>query len=212
MPGIGGGKMKELLYGVAYYDEYMPYDRLEQDIVMMKKANINLVRIAESTWSTIEPQDGVFDFYHIDRVLDAMEQAKIHVIVGTPTYAIPSWMEKKHPDVMAVTQEGRKIYGARQIMDITNPHYRFYCERIIRKLMEHVKDRKAIIGYQIDNETKHYGTAGENVQAAFVEYLKEKFQGDVEEMNREFGMNYWSNALHSWEEFPDVRVCVPGVS
>lgn len=210
MPGIGGGKMKELLYGVAYYDEYMPYDRLEQDIVMMKKANINLVRIAESTWSTMEPQDGVFDFYHIDRVLDAMEQAKIHVIVGTPTYAIPSWMEKKHPDVMAVTQEGRKIYGARQIMDITNPHYRFYCERIIRKLMEHVKDRKAIIGYQIDNETKHYGTAGENVQAAFVEYLKEKFQGDVEEMNREFGMNYWSNALHSWEELPDVRGTING--
>ena len=80
--------MEELLYGVAYYDEYMPYDRLEKDVEMMKKAGINLVRIAESTWSTLEPQDGVFDFYHIDRVLDAMEEAGIHVIVGTPTYAI----------------------------------------------------------------------------------------------------------------------------
>lgn len=86
--------MEELLYGVAYYDEYMPYDRLEKDVEMMKKAGINLVRIAESTWSTLEPQDGVFDFYHIDRVLDAMEEAGIHVIVGTPTYAIPAWMEK----------------------------------------------------------------------------------------------------------------------
>ena len=54
--------MEELLYGVAYYDEYMPYDRLEKDVEMMKKAGINLVRIAESTWSTLEPQDGVFDF------------------------------------------------------------------------------------------------------------------------------------------------------
>ena len=44
--------MEELLYGVAYYDEYMPYDRLEKDVKMMKKAGINLVRIAESTWST----------------------------------------------------------------------------------------------------------------------------------------------------------------
>lgn len=51
--------MEELLYGVAYYDEYMPYDRLEKDVEMMKKAGINLVRIAESTWSTLEPQDGV---------------------------------------------------------------------------------------------------------------------------------------------------------
>ena len=54
--------MKELLYGAAYYDEYMPYDRLEKDVAMMKKAGINTVRIAESTWSTCEPQEGVFDF------------------------------------------------------------------------------------------------------------------------------------------------------
>ena len=42
--------MKKLLYGAAYYDEYMPYDRLQQDVAMMKKAGINTVRIAESTW------------------------------------------------------------------------------------------------------------------------------------------------------------------
>ena len=67
--------MKELLFGVAYYDEYMPYDRLEQDVAMMKKAGINTVRIAESTWSTCEPQEGVFDFFHVERVMDAMEEA-----------------------------------------------------------------------------------------------------------------------------------------
>ena len=30
--------MKELFYGAAYYDEYMPYDRLDKDVEMMKKA------------------------------------------------------------------------------------------------------------------------------------------------------------------------------
>jgi beta-galactosidase len=52
---------------------------------MMKEAAINVVRIAESTWSRVEPQDGVYDFSHIDRVLDAMHKAGIGVIVGTPT-------------------------------------------------------------------------------------------------------------------------------
>jgi len=66
--------MKELLYGVAYYDEYMPYDRLDKDVEMMKKAGINTVRIAESTWSTCEPQPGVFDFSHVERVMDAKRQ------------------------------------------------------------------------------------------------------------------------------------------
>lgn len=197
--------MNELLYGAAYYDEYMPYERLDQDVAMMKKANINLVRIAESTWSTLEPQDGVFDFTHIDRVLDAMEKAGIHVIVGTPTYAIPSWMEKKYPDILAETRNGRGIYGARQIMDITHPQYRFYCERVIRRLMEHVRERSCVIGYQIDNETKHFGTSCRRVQEGFVEYLKKKFDGDAERMNAAFGLNYWSNAIHSWADFPDVR-------
>lgn len=42
--------MDQLLYGTAYYEEYLPYYRLDQDVSMMKKARINLVRIAESTW------------------------------------------------------------------------------------------------------------------------------------------------------------------
>ncbi len=50
--------MKQLLYGVAYYFEYLPYDRIDQDIEMMKAAGINVVRIGESTWSTYEPHDG----------------------------------------------------------------------------------------------------------------------------------------------------------
>ena len=130
----------QLLYGVAYYDEYMPYDRLDKDIQMMKAAGINVVRIAESTWSTVEPQDGVFDFTHIDRVLNAMHKAGIKVIVGTPTYAVPTWLARKYHDVLAITPQGQNQYGVRQSMDITNKNFRFHAERVIRKIMEHVKD------------------------------------------------------------------------
>ena len=202
--------MKKLLYGATYYDEYMPYDRLQQDVAMMKKAGINTVRIAESTWSTCEPQEGVFDFSHVERVMDAMEEAGINVIIGTPTYAIPTWMVKSHPDVMAETVKGRGIYGARQIMDITHPVYRFYAERVIRKLMECTAHRKCVIGFQVDNETKYYGTAGKNVQEKFVKYLRKKFNNDLDAMNHEFGLDYWSNRINAWEDFPDVRGTING--
>ena len=202
--------MKKLLYGAAYYDEYMPYDRLQQDVALMKKAGINTVRIAESTWSTCEPQEGVFDFSHVERVMDAMEEAGINVIIGTPTYAIPTWMVKSHPDVMAETVKGRGIYGARQIMDITHPVYRFYAERVIRKLMECTAHRKCVIGFQVDNETKYYGTAGKNVQEKFVKYLRKKFNNDLDAMNHEFGLDYWSNRINAWEDFPDVRGTING--
>ncbi|MFP4662453.1 MAG: beta-galactosidase [Halanaerobiales bacterium] len=195
--------MDRLLYGAAYYDEYMPYDRLEEDIKMMKEAGINLVRIAESTWSTLEPQNGEFNFYHIDRVLKAMHEAEIVVIVGTPTYAVPTWMVRQHPDILATTAEGKNEYGPRQNMDITNPTYLFYAERAIRMLIYHVKDHPAVIGYQIDNETKHYNTAGPNVQHMFVKYCKRKFS--LDELNDKFGLDYWSNRINSWEDFPSVN-------
>ena len=202
--------MKELLYGAAYYDEYMPYDRLDKDVEMMKKAGINTVRIAESTWSTCEPQPGVFDFFHVERVMDAMEAAGINVIIGTPTYAVPTWMVKAHPDVLATTVKGRGIYGARQIMGITHPVYLFYAERVIRELMKRTAHRKCVIGFQLDNETKYYGTAGKNVQEQFVKYLREKFHDDLDALNYEFGLDYWSNRINAWEDFPDVRGTING--
>ena len=202
--------MEKLIYGTAYYDEYMPYDRLDKDVEMMKKAGINTVRIAESTWSTCEPQPGVFDFSHVERVMDAMEEAGINVIIGTPTYAVPTWMVKAHPDVLAETVRGRGIYGTRQIMDITHPVYLFYAERVIRELMKLTAHRKCVIGFQLDNETKYYGTAGKNVQEQFVKYIREKFHDDLDALNYEFGLDYWSNRINAWEDFPDVRGTING--
>ena len=49
-------KPQELLYGVSYYYEYMPTERLDEDVRMMKECGINFVRIGESTWGYIEPQ------------------------------------------------------------------------------------------------------------------------------------------------------------
>lgn len=197
-------KTDKLYFGAAYYSEYLPYDRVEKDMEMMEKAGMNVIRIAESTWSTLEPQEGVYDFTHIDRMLNAAARHHISVIVGTPTYAVPTWLVKKYPDILAITQNGRERYGHRQNMDITNPDYLSHAERIIRVLMEHVKDVPHVIGYQLDNETKSYGTAGPRVQAMFVDYLKEKFP-DINDFNHEFGLDYWSNRVNDWDDFPDVR-------
>ncbi len=202
--------MKKIIYGCAYYDEYMPYERLEKDIEMMKKAGLNTVRIAESTWSTEEPHEGEYDFSHITKVMDAMEKNGIDVIIGTPTYAIPYWLAHKYPEVMADTHRGRNPYGARQLMDISNPDFRKAAERIIRKLAEITCQRKCVIGYQLDNETKHYDACNEHIQKAFVQHLREKFHGSLEEMNRTYGLDYWSNLITDWDVFPDIRGTING--
>ncbi|MFM6937934.1 MAG: beta-galactosidase, partial [Aquirufa sp.] len=69
--------------------------------------------------------------------------------------------------------------------------------------MAHVKNHPAIVGYQVDNETKHYGTSSENVQKAFVAYIKIKFK-TLDAVNKAFGLDYWSNRINKWEDFPAV--------
>ena len=201
--------MEQLLYGAAYYDEYMPYDRVEKDMEMMKKAGMNVIRIAESTWSTWEKKEGEFDFSSLHRMLDAAKQHGISVIVGTPTYAIPSWLAGKSEDILALTHGGKSLYGHRQNMDITSPIYLKYAERMIVKLLEEVCNEPHVIGFQIDNETKAYDTCGPRAQKMFVEWLKKKYS-DINEFNHEFGLDYWSNRVDEWEHFPDIRGTING--
>src|SRR5690242_3271799 len=62
-----------VLYGAAYYNEYMPGDqnaRLDKDVALMKAAGINVVRMGESTWSLWEPSDGVFEYAWMDHIVD----------------------------------------------------------------------------------------------------------------------------------------------
>ena len=196
---------KTILYGASYYHEYMPVDRLEEDARMMEQAGITLVRLGESTWSSWEPREGDFQFAWMERIVDRLHRAGIRVILGTPTYSIPPWLYRKHPEILVVPLGGirgaQQHYGPRQNMDISHPTYRFYCERIIRRVVSHFKDHPAVIGYQIDNETGPYGTAGRNVQVGFVRHLQNVF-GSVDAVNKAWGLAYWGQLLSGWEDVP----------
>ena len=134
---------------------------------------------------------GAFEFAWMDRIIDHMQKAGIKVIFGTPTYSIPAWMAKKHPELLVERLDGSKSgYGIRQNFDITNPTYLFYSERIIRKLMEHYAKHPAIIGYQVDNETHDYGTSNYDYFRGFVDYMKKKYN-NTDTLNRLWGLNYW---------------------
>ena len=211
-------KMTSVLYGVAYYPEYMPYDRLDKDVDLMQTAGITVVRVGESTWSTWEPRDGDFQFAWMQRVLDRLHQAGIKAILGTPTYSIPAWLYKEHPEIL-VTHNGTApplgdpyyptyppslppgYYGPRQNYDFLNPYFRQHAERVIRQIVSHFKDHPAVIGYQIDNETAPTGIATPYANAAFIERLKQKYK-TPDTINKLWGLVYWGQLVDKWEDLP----------
>jgi beta-galactosidase len=194
--------MSRVLYGAAYYPEYMPYDRVDKDVELMQKAGINVVRMGESTWSLWEPEDGRFEYAWMDHVVDALHKAGIQVIMGTPTYNIPAWMAHQHPEILARQLGGKQnTYGMRQNMDTDSPAYRFYAERLIRHLVAHYRDNPAVIGWQIDNETSAYNAANEDVFIGFQHYLEKKFV-TPEALSKAWFLQYWGENLHTWEDLP----------
>ena len=205
---------RRILFGAAYYDEYTPAsagpDRLTRDMEMMVEAGFTTIRIAEFTWGTWNPAPGVFDFTHVDRAIDAAEAHGLGVIVGTPTAAIPTWLAARHPEVLGVTDAGPNKYGARQNMNILAPAYRRYAEEAIRTLVARTAPRPGVVGFQLDNETKYYDAANADIQRAFVDSLKERFDGDLDALNAAFGLNYWANRINAWEDFPDVTGTING--
>ena len=194
--------MENVLYGAAYYHEYMPYERLSQDVALMQQAGITVVRMGESTWSLWEPADGQFEYAWMDRVVAAMEQAGIKVVMGTPTYSIPTWLYREHPQILARRLGGGEtFYGMRQNMDTDNPVYRFYAQRVIRNLVEHYRNSPAVIGWQLDNETSAYGASNPDVFAGFVNHLRQKF-GTTDNLNKAWFLNYWGEDVNSWDDLP----------
>jgi beta-galactosidase len=205
-----------ILYGAAYYNEYMPDEgdnqpalraaRLQKDIALMKQAGISVVRMGESTWSLWEPEDGKFEYAWMDKIVEAMSKANIKVIMGTPTYSIPTWMAKAHPEILIRPQGaplvgGEVTYGIRQNMDTDNPIYRKYCARIIEKLVSHYRDNPTVIGWQIDNETTSYGAYNDDVFTGFVAYLQKKFV-TTDAMNKAWFLNYWGQDVNGWQNMP----------
>jgi beta-galactosidase len=139
----------------------------------------------------------------MDRVVTAMHAAGIKVILGTPTYSIPTWMYHAHPEILARPLGGAPaFYGMRQNMDTDNPTYRFYAQRVIRNLVAHYRDNPAVIGWQVDNETSSYGASNPDVFTGFVNHLKRKF-GTPENLNKAWLLNYWGENVNAWEDTRD---------
>ncbi|HEY0472290.1 MAG TPA: beta-galactosidase [Kribbella sp.] len=197
-----------VLFGAAYYHEYQPHDRLETDLDQMADAHFSVIRVGESVWSSWEPENGRFELEWLQPVLDGAHARGIAVLLGTPTYAVPPWLARLYPEIAGENATGRRIpWGARQEVDFTHPAFRFHAERVIRKIVARYANHPAVIGYQVDNEPGNELLHNNGVFQRFVDHLRHTY-GEVETLNREWGLVYWSHRLSDWADLwtPDGNV------
>jgi beta-galactosidase len=189
-----------ILFGAAFYDEYRVNGDLERDLDLMVEAAFSVIRVGESVWSTWEPEPGVYDLDWLQPVLDGAHARGISVVLGTPSYAVPPWLRAMDPDLAGEEATGvRHPWGWRQEVDITHPLFRQYAGGVIRAIAARYATHPAIIGFQVDNEPGPFLLHNQRVFDGFLRWLEGRY-GDVETLNREWGLTFWSQRIRTWDE------------
>ena len=193
--------------GVAYYPEDWPEEEMANDIAKMKDAGINVARVGEFAWSKMEPREGEFHFEWLHRVIDALADAGIATVLGTPTATPPIWLSRQHPDVMREQENGRHLrHGGRRHCCSNNPNYRDASARIVEAMAKEFGQDENVIGWQIDNEiySDGLGCFCPICQKKFADTLRRRF-GDIENLNRSWNLSIFSQEYSDFDEIPTPR-------
>lgn len=186
-----------LRFGVCWYPDHWPRERWAYDLRLMRDAGLECVRWGEGSWALMQPERERFDWTLVDDVLELCERHGLGVILGTPTYAAPAWLEEAHPEIIARREHGAPWYRhSRRYYDYTQPAYRTACDAIVEALAQRYAGDGRLWAWQLDNEMWcHLGELwGDSARRAFQGWLAEKY-GDVATLNDAWGLAFWSNQL-----------------
>ncbi len=196
--------LKKPFLGAAYYPEAWDECEIAHDIGQMKQAGITCVRVAEFAWLSMEPERGKFEFEWLHRVIDTLGENGISVILGTPTAAPPIWLIREHPDVSVLRENGiRPSHGGRRHCCSNNLHYIEASERIVEAMGREFGRDPNVVAFQLDNEiyTLDKGCMCDDCMERFHRTLEKKY-GSIEELNRRWDLNTWSQGYGSFDEVP----------
>jgi len=196
---------RQIEYGADYYPEDWPPERVETDAVLMQQARFTTVRVADTNWERLEPEEGRYDFAWLDRVIAILNRHGIRAILCTSSYVPPAWLIQKHPDFYLVQEDGtRRRWGGMGYMCLNNPTYLRYVANLVSALASHYGHNPGVIGWQIDNEMGGWGYAcydPDYCVPKFREYLKKKF-GTLDELNRRLLTVSYGHVYSAWDQVP----------
>src|SRR5699024_5725150 len=197
---------ERILHGGDYNpDQWLDHPEIfEEDVALMKKANVNCVSLGIFAWASLEPEEGVYQFDWMDRIITRLETEGIQVILATPSGAMPHWLTQKYPEVMQVQADGkRNLPGKRHNFCYTSPVMHEKITAIDREVASRFGKRSNVILWHISNELG--GNFADSVchcehcQAAFRIWLKKKY-GTLEKLNRAWWNYFWSHTYTDWEQ------------
>jgi beta-galactosidase len=201
-PAILGTRLPHILFGGDYNPDQWPESVWAEDVRLMQEAGVNLVSLGIFSWSRLEPEEGRYDFDWLDRILDMLHEGGVSADLATATASPPPWMSHRHPEMLPVLADGVRLWhGGRQQYCPSSPVYRSGAERLVTALADRYNKHPALAMWHVGNEYGcHVPACYCDVSAeAFRAWLRERY-GSIEDLNRAWGTDFWSQRYSEWDE------------
>ncbi len=188
-----------IYYGGDYNPDQWDDATIDEDMRLFQKAGINLLTLPVFSWAKLEPDEGVYDFEWLDKIIDKIWANGIYVCLATPTTAQPAWLSTRYPEVLPVDIQGRKrTHGMRVFFCVNSLKYRERAAAIAEEFAKRYAHHPALAMWHVSNE---YGTYCycPTCQAKFRLWLRKRY-GSVQELNNRWHTTFWGRILTSFEE------------
>lgn len=197
-------KMPHMIHGADYNPDQWLHDKgiVDEDFRMMDIAYCNTMSIGIFSWMNIEPEEDHYTFEWMDDMMDRLARSGKYAVLATPSGARPIWISKSYPEVLRVDANRRKqLHGERHNHCYTSPQYRRLSRKMNEALALRYKDHPALLVWHISNE---FGGEChcELCQEAFRDWLRDKYNHNIDRLNREWWTSFWS---HTYRSFDDIE-------
>ena len=185
---------------------------LEADARLMKAAHMSSATIGIFSWTMLEPREGEYEFGWLDETIGRLVKNNQKFVLATPSGAKPHWMARKYPEIRRVYPErGREMQQARHNHCPTSPVYRARVAQINGELAKRYGAHPHLLAWHISNE---FGgeCSCDLCFGAFRLWLRERYDNDLDKLNRLYWSRFWSHAYTDWEEIDFIDKGVHGLS
>jgi beta-galactosidase len=174
----------------------------DEDLRLMREANVNLVTVGVFSWALLEPTPGNYEFGWLDTVLDKCLAAGVAVDLATGTASPPPWMGHQWPESLPVDDAGIRLsYGARQQYCPSSAVYRDKAMALADLVSSRYAHHDAVVMWHVGNEYgAHTPSCWCDVSARdFRDWLAKRYDS-LDELNEAWATTFWSQRLSDLEE------------
>jgi len=214
---------RRLVLGVDYYAEHWPHSSMQTDLEAIKHdLGADIIRVGDFMWHELEPTNGTFNFTLLDSLIKAASDVGLEIVLATPTAGGPAWLYHENPSVFTRGPDAAEgyagvspVFGGRRQYSFNSDIYLFHAKRITEQLAARYGQHPAVTFWQVDNELGHEGSDldfSQNSLQAWQTWLRDKYTGNIDKLNADWGTVFWSATYNSFEQIPLPLWTIPGNS